>query len=163
MKLRGDFRNETLWATQAEMAWLFDVDVRTVNEHLKNVYKSGELAESATIRKIRIVRQEGKREVGRDVQHYNLDAIISVGYRVNSKIATTFRQWATNVLRQHITDGYTINRTRIGENYAAFMVAVDNLKALVPAESMVDTESELELVRLFADTGFHSMPTTRTC
>lgn len=154
VKLRGDFRNETLWATQAEMAEVFDVDVRTVNEHLKNIYNSEELTEQATIRKIRIVRQEGTRSVARDVQHYNLDAIISVGYRVNSKTATKFRQWATSVLRQHITEGYTINRARIGENYDAFMAAVENLKALAPAHSNVDTESVLELVRLFADTWF---------
>lgn len=154
VKLRGDFRNETLWASQAEMSELFDVDVRTVNEHLKNIYRSEELKKTTTIRNIRIVRQEGKREVQREVQHYNLDAIISVGYRVNSKTATKFRQWATSVLRQHITQGYTINRTQIKHNYAAFMEAVESLKTLAPAQSEVDSESVLELVQLFADTWF---------
>jgi hypothetical protein len=154
IKLRGDFRNETLWATQAEMAEVFGVDVRTVNEHLQNIYKTKELAESATIRKIRIVRQEGRREVEREVQHYNLDAIISVGYRVNSSVATKFRQWATSVLRQHITQGFTINRAQIGSNYADFMKAVETVRALAPAHGPVDTESVLELVRLFADTWF---------
>lgn len=154
VKLRGDFRNETLWATQAEMATVFGVNVRTVNEHIKNIYKTKELTESSTIRKIRIVQDEGSRSVERDVMHYNLDAIISVGYRVNSKTATKFRQWATQVLREHITEGFTINRARIGENYKAFLTAVNNLKAFAPAQSNVDTESVLELVQLFADTWF---------
>ena len=76
IELRGDFSHETLWATQAQIASAFGVDVRTVSEHLKNIYKSKELSETSTIRKFRIVRKEGKREIERDVQHYNLDAII---------------------------------------------------------------------------------------
>ena len=115
--LRGDVAKETIWATQAEMAEVFAVDVRTINEHLKNIYKTHELDQEATIRKFRIVREEGARMVERDVQHYNLDAIISVGYRVNSKTATQFRQWATTTLREHITKGYTLNRTRIKHSY----------------------------------------------
>ncbi len=79
LELRGDSGAETIWATQAQMAEAFDVNVRTVNEHIKNIYKTAELGESATIRNFRIVQKEGKREVERDVQHYNLDLIISVG------------------------------------------------------------------------------------
>lgn len=94
------YEGETFWLTQKDMAELFGVDVRTVSEHLKNIYDSGELVEEATIRKIRIVRQEGARKVRREVVFYNLDAIIAVGYRVNSKRATKFRQWATGVLRE---------------------------------------------------------------
>ncbi len=154
VKLRGDFRNDTLWASQAEMSQLFDVDVRTVNEHLKNIYHSEELIENTTIRNIRIVRKEGKREVQREVKHYNLDAIISVGYRVNSKTATKFRQWATSVLRQHITKGYTINKRQVKHNYEAFMTAVESLKKLAPAQSEMNSQSLLELVQLFADTWF---------
>ncbi|MEN9920410.1 MAG: hypothetical protein RL538_303, partial [Candidatus Parcubacteria bacterium] len=101
LELRGDFTNDTLWATQAQIALAFSVDVRTVNEHLKNIYKTKELMETTTIRKFRIVQKEGSREVIRDVLHYNLDAVISVGYRVNSKTATQFRQWATRTLRKH--------------------------------------------------------------
>lgn len=124
LELRGDQTNDTLWASQAQIAEVFSVDTRTINEHLKNIYKSKELDEEVTIRKFRIVRKEGSREVVRDVLHYNLDAVISVGYRVNSKTATQFRQWATKTLRQHIVDGYTINSERIGHNYTAFMKAV---------------------------------------
>lgn len=152
VKLRGDFHNETMWATQAEMAAVFSVDVRTVNEHLKNIYKTKELSEKATIRKFRTVRDEGSRKVEREINHYNLDAVISVGYRVNSKTATQFRQWATKTLRQHITEGYTINKMQIGKNYEAFIKAVEQVKFLAPSKSAVDTESVLELVKLFADT-----------
>ena len=89
---------ETVWLSQRQMAELFDVDVRTISEHLSNVFSSGELEKEATIRKFRIVRHEGTRNVTRSVEHYNLDAIISVGYRVKSATATQFRIWATKRL-----------------------------------------------------------------
>ncbi len=152
IELRGDFRKETLWATQLQIAQAFDVDVRTVNEHVKNIYRSEELHEKATIRKFQIVQMEGKREVEREVMHYNLDLILSVGYRVSSKRATLFRQWATKTLRAHIVDGYTINRSRIGQNYDAFMQSVAAVRVLLPKDAQIDTASILELVRMFADT-----------
>ena len=99
----------TFWLTQKRMAELFDVDVRTINEHLQNIFKSGEIKKEATIRKIRIVQQEGSREVSREVDFYHLDAIIAVGYRVNSYQATQFRIWATNTLREYITKGFVLN------------------------------------------------------
>jgi hypothetical protein len=94
------------------MAVLFEVDVRTINEHLGNVYQSGELNREATIRKFRIVQKEGKRDVSRNVDFYSLDAIISVGYRVNSARATQFRQWATGVLRDFAIRGYVLDKKR---------------------------------------------------
>ncbi|NEG72409.1 DNA-binding protein [Bifidobacterium ramosum] len=103
------YENETFWLTQKAMAELFDVNVRTVNEHLKNIYSSQELEESATIRNFRIVRREGNRTVNREVAFYNLDAIIAVGYRVNSMKATRFRQWATKTLREYIIKGFVLN------------------------------------------------------
>jgi len=90
--IEARYDDETIWLSQKLMAQLFDVDVRTVNEHLKNIYDQAELACEATIRKSQIVQSEGKREVSRNVDFYNLDAIISVGYRVNSVRATQFRQ-----------------------------------------------------------------------
>ncbi len=152
IELKGDFDKETLWATQAQIASAFDVNVRTVNEHIKNIYRSDELAEKSTIRNFRIVQKEGKRSIEREIKHYNLDLVISVGYRVNSKRATQFRQWATKTLRGHIVDGYTINRARVGKNYDAFMKAVADVRALLPAGMQSDTGSILELVRMFADT-----------
>ena len=109
---------DTLWLSQAQMAELFDKDVRTINEHLGNIFKEQELDSISTIRKFRIVRQEGARQVGREIEHYNLDAIISVGYRVNSRKGTQFRIWATQRLRELLVDGYTVNRQRFEHNAA---------------------------------------------
>ncbi len=107
------FVDETVWMPQKRMAELFGVDVRTINEHLRNIYISGELREDATIRNFRIVQQEGNRQVARDMQLYNLDSIISVGYRVNSKQATSFRIWATKTLREFITKGFVLDDERL--------------------------------------------------
>lgn len=104
---------ETVWLSQRQMAELFDVDVRTISEHLSNVFSSGELEKEATIRKFRIVRREGTRNVTRSVEHYNLDAIISVGYRVKSATATQFRIWATKRLREYLVQGYSVNQQRL--------------------------------------------------
>lgn len=89
------YESETFWLNQKKIAELFGVDVRTMNEHLQNIFASGELAREATLRKIRRVQKEGNRDVCREIEFYNLDAIISVGYRVNSSQATRFRIWAT--------------------------------------------------------------------
>ncbi|HBM14767.1 MAG TPA: cell filamentation protein Fic [Lentisphaeria bacterium] len=121
--IEARYEDETIWLTQKLMAALFDVDVRTVNEHLKNIYSQQELSSKSTIRNFRIVQKEGAREVARDVDFYNLDAIISVGYRVNSVRATQFRQWATRVLKEFAIKGYVIDKKRmengsfLGENY----------------------------------------------
>ena len=152
IELKGDVSRETIWATQAQIALAFDVDVRTINEHMQNIYRTKELTEKPTIRNFRIVQKEGKREIERNVKHYNLDVILSVGYRVNSKRATAFRQWATKMLREHITKGYTINRKQVQKNYGEFMEAVEHVRALLPAGMKPDTESILELVKTFADT-----------
>ncbi len=108
--------DETVWLTQAQMAELFDRDLRTINEHIQTVYKMAELSQNRTIRKFRIVQTEGKRQVERDVDFYNLDMIISVGYRVNSVRGTQFRIWATKHLRDYILKGYLINEKRLKEN-----------------------------------------------
>jgi hypothetical protein len=104
---------ETFWLSQKRMAELFGVDVRTINEHLKNVYATGELDRESTIRNFRIVQIEGNREVTRDVACANLDAIIAVGYRVNSFQATQFRIWATNTLREFIIKGFVLDDERM--------------------------------------------------
>ena len=107
------FESESFWLTQKKMAELFGVDVRTVNEHLKNIYATSELEESATIRKNRIVQTEGVRTVVRELEFYNLDAIIAVGYRVNSREATQFRIWATQVLREYLIKGFVLDDERL--------------------------------------------------
>jgi hypothetical protein len=107
------FESESFWLTQKKMAELFGVNLRTVNEHLKNIYATSELEESATIRKNRIVQTEGVRSVAREVDFYNLDAIIAVGYRVNSREATQFRIWATQVLREYLIKGFVLDDERL--------------------------------------------------
>jgi hypothetical protein len=117
------YEDETIWLSQRMMAELFDVDVRTINEHLQNLFNSNEIEKNSTIRNFRIVQTEGTRQVERNVDFYNLDAIISVGYRVNSVRATQFRQWATQILKQFAIRGYVIDKKRLengtflGENY----------------------------------------------
>lgn len=113
------YEDGTFWLTQKRMAELFSVNVRTVNEHLQNIFTSGEMSEEGTIRKIRIVQMEGKRKVERNVTFYPLEAIIAVGYRVNSEQATHFRQWATKTLNTFITKGYVLDKKRLkqGEQF----------------------------------------------
>ena len=113
VKIDTIFQNETIWLTQKKIAELFDVDISTINEHLKNIYKTDELTEKATIGKFPIVQKEGNREVRRTISYYNLDAIIAVGYRVNSKRATQFRIWATNILKEYIIKGFAMDDDRL--------------------------------------------------
>ena len=109
--------SETVWLSQRQMGELFDVDVRTISEHLSNVFSSGELEKEATIRKFRIVRREGLRDVTRNVEHYNLDAIISVGYRVNSITITQFRIWAAKLLRKCLVQKCSVNQNRLESEF----------------------------------------------
>ena len=152
IELRGDVKSETIWATQIQIANAFGVNVRTVNEHIKNIYKTKELLEKPTVRNFRIVQNEGDRKIERDIKHYNLDMVLSVGYRVNSKQATSFRIWATKTLREHITKGYTINRKQITKNYDAFMKAVASIENLLPEHITLDPKAVLELIKEFAST-----------
>ena len=121
--------DETIWLTQKMIAALFEVEVNTINYHLKEIYKVGELDETATNRNFRIVQTEGKREVKRDVVFYNLDVIISVGYRVNSQRATQFRQWATSVLRDFAIRDYVMDKERLKNGAFLSKTYFDNLLA----------------------------------
>ncbi len=120
--MQAYIEDETLWLTQKAMAQLFGVEINTINYHLKEIYASIELAQEATIRKIRIVQQEGNRQVKRERIFYNLDAIISVGYRVNSQRATYFRQWATKILNDFIRKGFVLDDNRLKQGETAFGV-----------------------------------------
>jgi len=111
-----NLKKDTVWLSQRQMAELFEKDIRTVNEHIGNIYKEKELSKDSTIRKFRIVQKEGNRQIERERNLYNLDVVISVGYRVKSQRGTQFRIWATNVLKQHLVNGYTINEKRIRED-----------------------------------------------
>lgn len=123
------YQNETIWCSQKAIAELFDVGIPAISKHLSNIYETGELRRDATISKMETVRTEGNRMVKREVVMYNLDAIIAVGYRVNSIRATQFRQWSTNVLRQYAIRGYVVdkkrmeNGTSLGEDYFEHLLA----------------------------------------
>ena len=152
-KLNLDVRldNETVWLTQQQMADLFQTARTSVVEHLKHIYSDGELLQDPTCRNFRQVRTEGNRQVSRDVPHYNLDAIISVGYRVNSKQAVIFRQWATQVLREHVVKGFTVNPDRlasIGVREAQNTLAM--LAGVLARQTEMSTESR-QIVRLIND------------
>lgn len=107
------FEGESVWLTQAQLVALFKSSKANISEHLKSIFQSGELDEEVTVRKFRTVRKEGKRQVSRGIDHYNLDVIISVGYRVNTKRGIQFRQWATQRLKDYLVQGYAINRKRL--------------------------------------------------
>ncbi len=111
--IEARYEDETVWLSQTLIATLFEVDVSTINEHIKNIYNSNELDKESTIGKFPIVQKEGKREVTRNVSFYNLDVIISVGYRVNSLRATQFRQWATKVLQEFAIKGFVLDKKRL--------------------------------------------------
>ncbi len=146
---RVDSDKETLWATQADIAILFDVQRPAITKHLKNIFETKELNEKAVCSILEHTADDNKTY---KVQYYNLDAIISIGYRVNSKQATKFRQWATKTLKSHVLDGYTINPNRIHKNYDAFLTAVEKVKKLLPESDSVTGKDTLELVKLFANT-----------
>ena len=123
------YKDKTVWCTQKAMGMLFDVNIPAISKHLKNIYEQGELTEERTISKMEIVRMEGNRLVKRETVFYNLDAVISVGYRVNSIRATQFRQWATSVLREFAIRGYVLDKKRmengsfLGEDYFEHLLA----------------------------------------
>jgi hypothetical protein len=136
---------ETVWLTQTQMAELFGTSTDNVSLHLKNVYREHELDESVTTEDYSVVRQEGSRRVNRTLRHYNLDAIIFVGYRVNSARATRFRQWATRILREHLTQGYSLNEHRLARvGLAELEHAVYGLgKTLVSQQLVSDVGREV--------------------
>jgi death-on-curing family protein len=152
--LKADAEQETVWATRMQMAEIFGVNPQAISKHIKNIYVEEELEEVATSSKMELVQDESGRQVRRQVKIYNLDVLISVGYRINSKIGTKFRKWATKTLKQHITQGYTINPRRIAQNYDAFLHAVEEVKALAQDNQQLQTDDVLALVTAFAQTWF---------
>ena len=110
LQLEVRMEDETVWLTQAQMVELFQSSKANISEHIKNIYESSELLADSTVRKFRTVRLEGGRKIARNLDYYNLDVIISVGYRVNTKCGIRFRQWATNVIKSYLLKGYTINQ-----------------------------------------------------
>lgn len=146
IELRGDFKRETVWATQVEIAKVFGIDRSVVTKHVRNILKDKELEGKSNVQKMHIAHSD------KPVAFYSLDIILAVGYRTNSKRAVEFRRWATKILRGHIIKGYTINRKRIAGNYAAFMKAVADIQMLLPEHVALDPKAILELIKEFAST-----------
>ncbi len=127
---------DTVWLTQRQMSELFETTPENVLMHLKNIYAGGELEEPATAKDFLAVRMEGKRQVQRQLKHYSLDAIISVGYRVNSRRGVRFRQWATNTLREHLVQGYSVNRQRFEHNARELEAALALVRKAAAGEAL---------------------------
>lgn len=156
-QVRVDVRleKETVWLTQRQMADLFDTTAENVIMHLKNIFEIEELEESATAKDFLVVQTEGKRQVRRNLKHYSLDAIISVGYRVNSRRGVRFRQWATNVLRDHLVKGYTFNQARLAERgLQEARQTLDLLARTLQNQALVDEtrRAVLDLIVSYAGT-----------
>ena len=144
---------ESVWLTQKQMASLFDVTIPTINEHIKTVFQTEEIQKDATIRNFRIVAQEGSRNVERDTLHYNLDAILSVGYRINSKRGTQFRIWANTVLRDHLLKGYSLNQARLQtRGIEDLQSAITLLTSTLSSQAMVTDQGRaiLDVVQTYA-------------
>lgn len=152
IELRGDVKNETIWANRMQMAKMFGVNPQAISKHINNIYKENELNEKVTSSKMELVQNESGRIVKRQIDIYNLDILIAVGYRISSITGTKFRQWATKTLREHITKGYTINRKQIAKNYESFMKAVSNIEKLLPEHINLDPKAVIELIKEFAST-----------
>ena len=161
-KVEVFFHNENIWLPQKRIAELFAVDVRTINEHLKNIYNSRELEERSTIRKFRTVQKEGAREVAREIGFYNIDAILSVGYRVSSSQATQFRIWASKILKDYILKGFAMddnllkNGQYFGKDY--FQELLERVRSIRTSERRV----YLKITDIFAECSIDYDKTSQT-
>ena len=154
IEFRGDFKKDTIWGSLNQIAELFGRDKSVISRHIKNIFKSNELQPGSSVAKIATVQKEGNREVVREIEYFNLDMILSIGYRVDSKQATRFRVWATKTLKQHLLEGYTINKKQLVKNYQKFQKTLENIKTLLPDDRSVGAKDTLELISAFANTWF---------
>ena len=145
VSLTVSFEKETVWLSQSEMAKLFSTSIDNISLHLKNIYLEHELDEILTTEDFSVVRQEGKRKVKRTIKYYNLDAIISVGYRISSKRATQFRQWATQTLKQYLVQGYALNDRRLQERGIEFEQVIGLLGQTLSNQSLLSDEGKAVL------------------
>lgn len=151
VQLNVKLENESVWLTQSQMAELFGVDRTSIVRHIRNIYKSEELDESSTCAKSAQVRMEGQRQIVREIPLYNLDVIISVGYRVNSKNATSFRRWATSVLKQYIIKGYAINQQIKLDRYKELKDVVRLMSHAIGLQEEVSNEEYGGLFNVISD------------
>ena len=154
LNLEVRLEQDTVWLTLNQMAGLFQVDKSGISRHLRNIYESAELDKGATVANFATVQEEGRRRVARELEYYNLDAVISVGYRVRSGTATRFRQWATGVLKEHLTKGYTIHRQRFEENAKELEAALKLVQRVAKSPELEERTGRglVELVTRYAQT-----------
>lgn len=146
IELHADVATETFWATQAQIAKIFNIERSVATKHIGNILKDKEVDGKRNVQKMHIANSD------KAVTFYSLDVVLAIGYRANSGRAIKFRQWATKTLRSHIVKGYTINKKRLAKNYDAFLKAVEEVKMLLPSGGVVDAVSAMELVKMFAST-----------
>ena len=151
IQLNVKLENETVWLTQSQMAELFGVDRTSIVRHIRNIYKSEELEENSTCAKNAQVRIEGQRQIVREIPYYNLDMIISVGYRINSKNATSFRRWATSVLKQYLIKGYVINQQLKLDRYNELKDVVRLMGRAIGMQEKVTTDEYSGLFNVISD------------
>jgi len=144
IKLKEDIESETIWASLDQISSIFGRDKSVISRHIRNIFKDEELIEESVVAIFATTAKDGKTY---QVKYFNLDLILSVGYRVNSKIATNFRKWATQTLKEHILQGYTINKERLQKNYDEFLYVVEEIKLLSQNSENVRTEDVLELIK----------------
>lgn len=154
LELSVDNKNETIWANRMQMAEIFDVNPQAISKHILNIYKDNELDKFSTSSKMELVKIEKNRQVKRNVDYYNLEMVISVGYRINSVKTTKFRQWATNILKQHITQGFSINIKHLEKNKTKFLQTLEDLKLLTNSNKSIETKDILSLIQSFSNTFF---------
>lgn len=152
--IQVEFEQDTVWLSQNQMADLFNQTKQNISLHINNCYKEGELDKTATVKESLTVQKEGNRTVRRRLYLYNLDVIISVGYRVKSNRGTQFRQWATQRLKDYLIKGYAINQRRIEQNKTEFLKTIEDLK-LLSSHTTLDTKDVLSLIQSFSDTWFN--------
>ncbi len=146
IELKGDFERENIWATQAQIAEVFGIERSVVTKHINSIIKTSEVDQKRNVQKMHIANSD------KPVSFYSLDIILSVGYKTNSARAIEFRKWANKTLKEHLLNGYTINRNRISENYDSFMKSVADIQMLLPEHVVLDPKTVLELIKEFAGT-----------
>jgi len=146
IEFKGDTKKDDIWASQAQISQLFNIDRTVVTKHINKIIKDGEVEEKSNVQNMHIANSD------KPVKFYSLDIILAVGYRTNSKIAIDFRKWATKTLKNHLVRGYTINRNRINKNYHEFLRSVEEVKKLLPNGDALSKKDALELIKFFAST-----------
>lgn len=149
-----NFDGDTVWLNRQQLAQLFDRDIKTIGKHINNVFTDNELDKHSTVAKFATVQKEGLRLIERSIDFYNLDVIISVGYRVKSQRGVQFRQWATSRLKDYLIKGFTINKSSIQQNKALFLKTIEDLKILTENTSLIESGDLLSLIEGFSNTWF---------